>query len=146
MPIGVKLTMGETLRNFGQRLRTIRKDRGISIETLGKHADLGYKHVADLERAVKTPSFEAIERLSKALGVSPHEFFVVEQPKASMQDAEESFRQIVNSIQRHGSLELKLFLTRVLAEAAKLFPGPAVSAPNIPKRPTSQRKRDRSKS
>jgi hypothetical protein len=62
------------------------------------------------------------------------------------QDAEESFRQIVNSIQRHRSLELKLFLTRVLAEAAKLFPGPAISTPTIPKRLTPERKRDRSKS
>lgn len=110
-----------TLEQFGKRLRTLRKSRGLTIEELGQAVGLGYKHVADLERAVKTPSFEAIERLAEALGAAPHELFQPDEPEDRRVNAEESLRQAIEIIQSQGSLELKLFLSRVLQEAVHLI-------------------------
>ncbi len=52
---------------FGRRLRLLRKANNLTQEQLGKKANIDYKHIGAIERGVKTPSFEAIERIAKAI-------------------------------------------------------------------------------
>ncbi len=57
--------------NFGQKLRRLREERGISQQELAK--TLGYKsnsYIYDIERGDFIPSDEKLERLAKALKVS----------------------------------------------------------------------------
>jgi XRE family transcriptional regulator, regulator of sulfur utilization len=61
---------------FGKRLRSLREQHGWSQEQLGRAAGLGGKYIGTIERAEKSASFEAIEKLSKALKVDSYQFFV----------------------------------------------------------------------
>lgn len=58
---------------FGKALRTLRRHRGLSQETLAANSELHRTYVGLLERGVHTPSLDAIFRLAKVLGVEPWE-------------------------------------------------------------------------
>ena len=68
--------MEDAKSTFGRRLRTIRKSRGLTLEELGQSAKLGFKHISEVERGQKAPSFEAIDKLCRALKVAPYELFL----------------------------------------------------------------------
>lgn len=59
---------------FGKRLRAIRAEKGLTQESLGQLAGMRYQVVARLERGDRTPSWETVLKLAKALGVSTEEF------------------------------------------------------------------------
>jgi transcriptional regulator with XRE-family HTH domain len=61
---------------FGKRLRAAREACGWSQEHLGRAAGLGGKYIGIIERGEKSASFEAVEKLAKALGVQSYELFV----------------------------------------------------------------------
>lgn len=60
---------------FGRRLRLLRKSQGMTLEALGGLASIGYKHIADIERGEKTPSFESMQKLADALHVPVSDLF-----------------------------------------------------------------------
>src|SRR4051812_29961989 len=68
--------MARLIDSFGRRLRALRKSRRMTLEQLGHAARIGFKHVSEIERGVKTPSFDALERLARALRVHPYELFL----------------------------------------------------------------------
>jgi transcriptional regulator with XRE-family HTH domain len=109
----------ESLINlFGRRVRVLRKSRGMTLEQLGHAAAIGYKHVAEIERGIKVPSFEAIAKLAKALKSEPYELFLSEHLPAGKSD--QNLRILVRDIEKHGSPALKDFLNSVLS-AARMF-------------------------
>lgn len=55
---------------FGENLRLIRANRGISQEKLAELAGLHRTYVSSAERGERNVSLETIEKLAKALGVS----------------------------------------------------------------------------
>lgn len=61
---------------FGRQVRVTRRARGLTQEQLGRAAKLDYKHIGSIERGEKTPSFDAIERIAKALGVEYYQLFL----------------------------------------------------------------------
>ncbi len=54
---------------FGEHLRALRRERGISQEVLAERADLGVNIIGRLERAIIAPGLITILKLSVALGV-----------------------------------------------------------------------------
>ena len=106
------------LRATAARLRTA---KGLTLEQLGQAAGLGYKHIAEVERGVKFPSFDAIEKLAGALKVEPYELFLPERLPAG--DADRNLRLLILDIDRHGSAGLKAFLAQVLAAGKDLAAG-----------------------
>jgi transcriptional regulator with XRE-family HTH domain len=58
---------------FGEQLKTIRIARKLSQEKLSEMCDFHRTHVHRLERGKRTVTFDAIQRLSFALQVLPHE-------------------------------------------------------------------------
>lgn len=58
---------------FGQALRDLRREMGISQEALAHESNLHRTYVSQLERGLKSPSLDAIAALAKALGQQPHE-------------------------------------------------------------------------
>jgi transcriptional regulator with XRE-family HTH domain len=52
------------------RLRSIRKQRGLTIEALAKRVGIDNGHLSRIERGEKTPSLGTLMALSKALGTS----------------------------------------------------------------------------
>jgi len=103
---------------FGRRLRLIRKAQGITLEELGRIASLGYKHIADLERGEKAPSFEAIEKLAKALKIPLHELFLpVETPEPK---AVRSLKDLAREIDRNSSPAVRNYAATVLTQIRDL--------------------------
>lgn len=58
-------------RVFASALRHYRKARGLSQEALSEKADLDRTFVSQLERALKSPTLNSIERLAAHLGIHP---------------------------------------------------------------------------
>ena len=58
---------------FGQILRELRTEKGISQEDLGFKSGYHRTYISLLERGQKNPSLQTIFRLAKALEISPSE-------------------------------------------------------------------------
>lgn len=58
------------LIKFGERVRKIRKEKGLSQEQLSFEADLHRTYIGMIERAEKNITLINIERIAKALKVS----------------------------------------------------------------------------
>ena len=59
------------LKKFGDRVRQLRKAKGISQEKLAELADLHRNYIGGIERGERNLALINIVRLARALGVSP---------------------------------------------------------------------------
>jgi len=68
--------MAKTLiLNFAEKLKKLRKDKGITQEELSFRSGLHKNYLSDVERGTRNISLKAIEKLANGLEVSPVEFF-----------------------------------------------------------------------
>ena len=58
---------------LAKNVRKLRKERGLSQETLALDADMKRSYLSDLERGTRNPTVRALGRLADALGVPPHQ-------------------------------------------------------------------------
>jgi len=75
--------MADLRNKFGDRLRQLRREADLTQEQLASAAGVSVDFLSLVERGINAPSFDNLEKLSKALGVSVREFF-------SFQDEENS--------------------------------------------------------
>ncbi len=61
----------ELQKRFGERLRDLRRERGISQEELADRAGLDRTYVSGIERGKRNVGLVNIVRLARALSVSP---------------------------------------------------------------------------
>ncbi len=66
----------EILRLFGERLRELRTERGLSQEHLAELAGLDRNYIGQIERAERNVALVNIVRIAKALEAEPAEMFV----------------------------------------------------------------------
>ncbi|MDC9591778.1 helix-turn-helix transcriptional regulator [Xenorhabdus sp. XENO-10] len=59
-----------TENGFAQRLRELRRQKGLSQSELGKLAELHYTHIGRFERGTSRPGSDTLKRLADVLGVS----------------------------------------------------------------------------
>ena len=62
-------------QQFGLRLQSLRRARGLSQESLAERIDRSKDAVSKMERGVNLPAFDTILRLAECLGVSAADFF-----------------------------------------------------------------------
>jgi len=55
---------------FPERLRTLRRQKNLSQEELGKLAGVHFTHVSRYERGISRPASDTLRRLANALGVT----------------------------------------------------------------------------
>ena len=60
---------------IGERLRTLRKSKRISIYRLSQETGISQNHISDLETGKRNPSVETLKRLVEPLGISLSELF-----------------------------------------------------------------------
>jgi len=60
------------MENFGERLLTARKDKAISQQELAKLAKVHFTNIGKYEREDAMPSADVLNRIAKALEVSPY--------------------------------------------------------------------------
>ena len=70
------------MRNYrqimGNRIKEVRKRRGLTQLGLADKLGVDYKYVSRLETGYSTPSFSMLEKLSDALNTELSEFFIRE--------------------------------------------------------------------
>ena len=62
-------------RVFGERIRALRQNRGLSQERLAEMAGVHRTYLSSLERGERNVSLDNIYAIAEALGVSPAELF-----------------------------------------------------------------------
>jgi transcriptional regulator with XRE-family HTH domain len=62
-------------RQFGKKLRAIRKDRAMTQEQFSELLDISIDFLSLIERGLNAPSFESIESFSITLGIPVKDFF-----------------------------------------------------------------------
>ena len=60
----------------GDRIRQIRKEKGLSQEELGYKSDLHYTHIGAIERAEKNWSIDTLIKVANGLNVTVNELLV----------------------------------------------------------------------
>lgn len=66
----------DILKQFGERVRDLRKAQGLSQEELAEKADLHYTYIGGVERGERNLSLKSIERIANALKMDIRELFV----------------------------------------------------------------------
>jgi transcriptional regulator with XRE-family HTH domain len=105
-------------RVFGRRVKAYRRRRGLTQEELGRIAEIDYKYVGNIERGEKAPSFEAAERLARALKVEYHELFLPD--RLSLGQTEQSTRLILKELDAIDRREFYGFFEDLLTAIRKL--------------------------
>lgn len=75
--------MGAFHKQFGERLRHLRKASGLTQEELAKRAGISWKFLGAIERAERDVTLGKIEGLIKALSVAPYELFLFNFPEGA---------------------------------------------------------------
>ena len=72
----VTVTEGMDIKKvFGRNLRRLRRDKGLTQETLEALTGFDRSYLGGIERGVRNPSLTAIGVLADSLGVDPASFF-----------------------------------------------------------------------
>lgn len=56
---------------LGENVRRIRRERGVTLETLAHDVGLSYSYMGQLERGQRNPTLEVVERIAAILKVEP---------------------------------------------------------------------------
>lgn len=71
----------EILIQFGNKLRTLRKEKGLSQEQLAQRAGLDRTYISSIERGRRNVALINCFRLAQALSISIYDFFKDEQER-----------------------------------------------------------------
>ena len=78
---------------IGRRIRTVRRERGLTLRQVASTAGLSATHISEIERGHTTPTVGALLRVATALGKEPHYFLETERlPEVSLVRADEEHR------------------------------------------------------
>ncbi len=66
---------------FGQRIKEIRTEKGISQEELSFRSDLHRTYISSIELGKRNVSLVNIEKLAKALECDINDFFIIQKNK-----------------------------------------------------------------
>lgn len=67
--------MTELTRLVGEKLKAVRKAKGFTQEQIAERAEISDSYVSDVERGQRNISLETLEKLIRALDISPEELF-----------------------------------------------------------------------
>lgn len=68
-----KIETSDIVRIFSDNLRTFRKAKNMSQSDLARAAGIGKAYISDIERQLRNPTIDSVERLAMALGREPWE-------------------------------------------------------------------------
>jgi len=71
--------MDNILCVFGEKIKTLRKTRGLTQEQLAALSGLSIQYIGEIERGKRNPSLTSVENLATALGLSISELFNLEE-------------------------------------------------------------------
>lgn len=83
---------------IGEKIRNIRRKKGLSQEELGHIANLNTSFLSDIERNVKLHSLDSLEKLTIALDINLEQLFAHTQPNKNNPESK-ILAEIVNQVQ-----------------------------------------------
>lgn len=94
---------------LGDRIRNIRRERGLSQEELAHLSSLHSTYIGQIERGEKNITIESLEKVTNALNISLDELFRYIEP--SYKDSDKFIlNQIINKLQSKTLEQQKLLL------------------------------------
>lgn len=81
---------------IGDRIRSLRKEQGVSLRALAKRAGASVSYLAKLERGESSPTLDFLGRLAPALGVSQAELCDCERSISRTSPPSESLRRFID--------------------------------------------------
>jgi len=104
-------------KNLGERLRAVRKERGLTQEGLGRRAGLSGKFVGEVERGEKSISVDSLYRIAVALEIPLRELANVSTSIPGQRPETERLLALVGAVRsRSGLMTAYRVLREVLAE------------------------------
>ncbi len=79
--------MNNLTAKVAARIRTLRKQRGLTQEQLAFDANMHPAQIGHIERGVQSPTIDTLEKIIGALGVSIYEFFNFESVNLNTENA-----------------------------------------------------------
>lgn len=71
--------MSDFLKLVGNKIRLVRKAKGLTQEDLAERCNLQYTYIGGVERGVRNVSLQTLEKLAKGLDVAPFELLKFEE-------------------------------------------------------------------
>jgi transcriptional regulator with XRE-family HTH domain len=93
-------------RLIGDRIRKLRKERGLSQEELGYKSDLHYTHIGAIERAEKNWSIDTLVKVAEGLNVTVNDLLSLP-PKP--EDIKSLKKSVITEINESSPTALKIF-------------------------------------
>jgi transcriptional regulator with XRE-family HTH domain len=69
--------MADICKLFGKHLRALRKVRKMTQEELGEHCTLTPQYICALERGLKNPSLDTLDKLASGLSLPLYRLFTI---------------------------------------------------------------------
>ncbi len=96
--------MAKIVEEFGNKVRELRKSKGLSQEKLAEKAGLHYTYIGAVERGEKNISLQNVEKIAHALGVDITKLFTfIRQTRKNY-----LFKEIVNLLSSRRPKELEV--------------------------------------
>ncbi len=99
---------------IGERLRTLRLERNMSLADLADASELSKGHLSSVEHGLASITIQTISRLAKGLGLSP--LYIVAAPTESEHD---QVAELVRKLPIADVVKLRRELTKAVKDAAK---------------------------
>ena len=95
----------ERLRQFGERLRSLRQLEALTQAELAEKADISFEHVNKMERGAAAPSFATICALADALEVEPAHLFLFPMGPEPDEDGDDALKTLPSTMTDMGYWE-----------------------------------------
>lgn len=123
MPTRKRIRHAEIVSRFAERLRELRRSRGLTQLELARQAHVTEAYVGRLERGEAAPGIDLVDRLANALGTTAADLL----PTAATPDtlavlrgqAKNLFDEILRSADRETFLMLNPFLAKLAESSAR---------------------------
>lgn len=88
-------------KEFGRRIRDIRKIKKITQDKLAEKADVSLSYIAMIEGGKRNPTLDSIVKIAHGLGVATHQLFVNLEPELmSNRTILEKIEELVNILKK----------------------------------------------
>ncbi|ADM69466.1 HTH-type transcriptional regulator SinR [Paenibacillus polymyxa E681] len=98
----------EVLKLVGARIRALRKEKGLSQESLGEKGGFHFSYIGQIERGEKNVSLINIAKIANALDVNLIQLFAYVNEDIKVTKHEEGIQEIVNILQKSSPEKVRL--------------------------------------
>lgn len=95
------------LKQVGDTLRDLRKQKHLSQEELGERAGFHFSYIGKMERGEVNITLVNLERISTALGVGLHQFFPFSYSEEKLTEKEKFINAIAANLRSHELAKVK---------------------------------------